>query len=374
MAAVVEEEQINQSIPNSVAEVFYRRMSNESEVNICVEESTGEVQAKKVPVRTASQENEAHRTDVAIDRITDKDVLVVRNAADKSCYILQVNVEQKIGKTRVSLKDIIGEPYGSYYELVGRNFVKSANIIDAESAAGDNGQGEGDGTGVDDVAPQPSGDSSGGVNTETGGASSSTGTALPPNFNNFTNIEIQTYLESIAQKNASVNKIRGDNSFYVDTNTAQKLSDAEITALRNQGLSGEDIIKQLINNSSTFGAKSDFAQAKWIKKKEKKYRKKYQVVRSTPITICETSYFKNREKISNMRFESLAQIVSQAGIHAGTHVLVVESLVGMMVGTIAYRMRGQGRILAMYGSQQPHLDVVRTFNLAPEYINIIEVQ
>jgi hypothetical protein len=326
---------------------------------------------KKPSMRTASQDNEANRPQHQIDRITDKDVLVVRNAADKSCYILQVNVEQKIGKTRVSLKDIIGEPYGSYYELVGRNFVKTTNIVDAESGNGaDNGQGEGEGTLLDDQGCGESGEK----NNSKGELTATTSQTQPqPNFNNFTNSEIQSYLESITQKNASVNKIRGDNSFYVDTNTAQKLTDAQITQLRNQGLSGGDIIKQLINNSETFGAKSDFAQEKWIKKKERKYRKKYQVVRSTPVTICETSYFKNRDKISNMRFESLAQVVSQAGIHAGTHVLVIESLVGMMVGTVAYRMRGQGRLLAMYGSQQPHLDVVRTFNLAPEYINIIEV-
>jgi tRNA (adenine58-N1)-methyltransferase non-catalytic subunit len=74
-----------------------------------------------------------------------------------------------------------------------------------------------------------------------------------------------------------------------------------------------------------------------------------------------------------LRFETLAQILSQSGIHAGTHVLIVESLVGMLVGAAAYRMRGQGRILAMYGSQQPHMDIVRNYNLATEYINIIEV-
>ena len=69
------------------------------------------------------------------------------------------------------------------------------------------------------------------------------------------------------------NLLRGDNSFYVDTNTAQKLKDCDINELKNSGLTGGEIIKTLIENSETFKTKTDFAQEKWIKRKEKKYSK-----------------------------------------------------------------------------------------------------
>lgn len=91
------------------------------------------------------------------------------------------------------------------------------------------------------------------------------------------------------------------------------------------------------------------------------------------MSICEASFDKNKEKICNLRFDSLAQIISQSGVHSGTRVLVMDSMTGLLVGSLAYRMRGQGTILALYGGQQPHLEMVNSFNLSAEEINIIQV-
>ena len=71
--------------------------------------------------------------------------------------------------------------------------------------------------------------------------------------------------------------VRGDNSFYVDTNTAQKLTEPDICRLKESGLNGEEIIRTLIENSETFASKTDYAQEKWIKRKEMKYRKKVRI-------------------------------------------------------------------------------------------------
>jgi len=60
-------------------------------------------------------------------------------------------------------------------------------------------------------------------------------------------------------------------------------------------------------------------------------------VKATPQSICEASFKKNKEKICNMRYDSLAQILSQSGVCAGNRVMVIESTVGMMTGSVAYR-------------------------------------
>ncbi len=41
-----------------------------------------------------------------------------------------------------------------------------------------------------------------------------------------------------------------------------------------------------------------------------------------------------------MRSDTLAQIVSHGGMYAGGKVLLFESLIGLIVGAAAYRMRG----------------------------------
>ena len=43
---------------------------------------------------------------------------------------------------------------------------------------------------------------------------------------------------------------------------------------------------------------------------------------------------------SNMRWDSLAQIISLANIHAGCRTIVFDSVLGLVVGSLAYRMRG----------------------------------
>lgn len=79
------------------------------------------------------------------------------------------------------------------------------------------------------------------------------------------------------ERSQDITLVRGDNSFYVDTNTAQKLTEPDICRLKESGLNGEEIIRTLIENSETFASKTDFAQEKWIKRKEMKYRKKVNI-------------------------------------------------------------------------------------------------
>ena len=59
-------------------------------------------------------------------------------------------------------------------------------------------------------------------------------------------------------------------------------------------------------------------------------------------------------------------------MHAGCRVLLVETTSGLLAGAFAYRMRGQGLILALYGSQQPHLEMVNYFNLGSTNTAIIQ--
>ena len=56
------------------------------------------------------------------ETISAGDSLVVRSYDDKCSYILDVNGEKKINKSRVSLKEIIGQPYGAVFELNNRKF------------------------------------------------------------------------------------------------------------------------------------------------------------------------------------------------------------------------------------------------------------
>lgn len=164
----------------------------------------------------------------------------------------------------------------------------------------------------------------------------------------------------------------GDNRSYIDNNTAQKMTDDDIHRMREAGVSGVNIIKSLIENSETWKNKTEFAQAKWLIRKQKKYVRRFRVLKCTPQLLCDAYHRKNNNKICNMRWDSLALLLSRAGICSGCRVLVIESVMGLVVGSIAYRMRGQGQIMAMYGgTQQPHNDLVDRLNLTTDDLSVI---
>lgn len=56
----------------------------------------------------------------------------------------------------------------------------------------------------------------------------------------------------------------------MDSSETQKLDKKAIMALRDEGMAGEKIVEKLVENSATFKDRTEFSQAKYLKKKEKK--------------------------------------------------------------------------------------------------------
>ncbi|RLN45640.1 hypothetical protein BBJ29_009322 [Phytophthora kernoviae] len=154
----------------------------------------------------------------------------------------------------------------------------------------------------------------------------------------------------------------GDNRHYADTNSAQTLRQADIGELRESGASGKEIIQKLVENSSTWDTKTEFSKQKYLKKKQQKYMPRVRFLRCTAESLCRTYRLKNPAKICNMREDSLGQILVYGNTFAGGQVMVVDTCMGLVVGAIAERQGGSGRIICPYEGQQPAADILRRFN------------
>lgn len=241
--------------------------------------------------------------------IQEGDTVVIRMHDDKSSHFLRVRGEQKIGKLRIPMKPLIGHPFESVFELQDKVIVR--------------------------VKDDPA------------------------------------FLEKAFDEVGNGIGIGGNNSSYVDTNTAQKLSDIDIQALKDSGATGVDIMKSLIANSETWKEKTEFAQQKWLTRKSRKYLRRFRVCKSTPSLLCDVMFNKSNDNICSLRGDSLAQILSHGGVYPGARVLVCESTLGLISGSAAYRMRGVGRILSLFTGQQPHLEYVEQLNLSDKDLGII---
>ncbi|NXP07717.1 TRM6 methyltransferase, partial [Thinocorus orbignyianus] len=144
-----------------------------------------------------------------------------------------------------------------------------------------------------------------------------------------------------------------DNRNIVDDGKSQKLTHDDIKALKDKGIKGQEIVQQLIENSTTFRDKTEFAQDKYIKKKKKKYEAVITIVKPSTRILSTMYYAREPGKISHLRYDTLAQMLTLGNIRAGNKMIVVETCAGLVLGAVMERMGGYGSIIQMYPGGGP---------------------
>ena len=142
-----------------------------------------------------------------------------------------------------------------------------------------------------------------------------------------------------------------DNRNLVDNNSAQKLESDEITKMKREGLSGSQIITALVKHSASFADKTLFSKQKYLRKKIKKFVKRFRVERADTRTLAEGLFEKDQRKMCSLRWDSLAQILSVVNILPSSKILVLDDACGGFVSAaVAKRMgtEGEGRVLSCH--------------------------
>ena len=171
----------------------------------------------------------------------------------------------------------------------------------------------------------------------------------------------QSITEGIIGINPETNK--GSNKEIFDTNTAQQLTSDKISALQTEGIVGKDLVEELVENSATFGKKTVYSQEKYIKKKEKKYIKKFFVYSPTVRMLC--GYFMEHapKKINSIRFDTLGLMLHMGDIQPGSIVTVNENASGLVLAAVAERMGGEGSINYVYTDNKIELEILSKLNI-----------
>ncbi|XP_042359863.1 tRNA (adenine(58)-N(1))-methyltransferase non-catalytic subunit TRM6 [Plectropomus leopardus] len=162
-----------------------------------------------------------------------------------------------------------------------------------------------------------------------------------------------------------------DNRNIVDDGKSQKLTRDDIETLKEQGLKGQEIIQQLIENSSTFRDKTEYAQDKYIKKKKKKYENTVTILKPSCRILAMMYHGREPGKICHLRYDTLAQMLTLANIHAGSKVLVFETCAGLVLGSIMERMGGYGSVIQMYPGGGPVRAGVESFGFPAHFHDML---
>lgn len=94
------------------------------------------------------------------------------------------------------------------------------------------------------------------------------------------------------------NVCSGENNQDIwDDGTSQQLKKEDIDQLKQQGISGSEIVSQLVENSKTFQIKTEFSQEKYLNKKEEKYSEYLEILQPSIRLLSRHFYSQDPMKI-----------------------------------------------------------------------------
>ncbi|XP_028809314.1 tRNA (adenine(58)-N(1))-methyltransferase non-catalytic subunit TRM6 isoform X1 [Denticeps clupeoides] len=158
-----------------------------------------------------------------------------------------------------------------------------------------------------------------------------------------------------------------DNRNIVDDGRSQKLTKDDIESLKEKGLKGQEIIQHLIDNSTTFRDKTEFAQEKYIKKKKKKYESSITILKPTARILALMYHGREWGKVCHLRYDTLAQMLTLGNIRAGSKVIVFETCAGLVLGAVMERLGGYGTVIQMYPGGGPTRAGMESFGFPPHF-------
>lgn len=163
-----------------------------------------------------------------------------------------------------------------------------------------------------------------------------------------------------------------DNRDLVDDNTNQQLSNDEVAAIRREKGLGE-LLQTLVEKSTSYGTKTNFAQEKYLKKKQKKYGTLFKLERVTVDNLAEVHLPTINPSDSppedarciRLRADAQALILHHSDVHHNSRVIVYERTNGVLPACLLTRMGEEGRIFQILdkNAQPDPTTAIKVFQL-----------
>lgn len=143
-------------------------------------------------------------------------------------------------------------------------------------------------------------------------------------------------------------EVTKDNRSLTDTGESQKLTTDDIEAYKRQGISGQDMVKIIVENSSSFHEKTAFSKEKYLRKKQMKYVNIIQMLKPNVRLLAGMYYLQHASKICNLRIDSLSQMLAFCNVMSGGKYIIIETVLGLLTAAVVERMGGHGCAVQMH--------------------------
>lgn len=163
-----------------------------------------------------------------------------------------------------------------------------------------------------------------------------------------------------------------DNRDILDDGKSQKLTADEIRELATDTNRASNIVETLISNSNTFHTKTEYAQEKYLKKKEKKYTEYIQILRPNLRFIADIMYKLEPGKVQHLRLDTLSQILTFSNVQSeGVHLLYDSGSNGLLAAALLSRIGEDtdGKLVHMHPGNMSQKQALLAMNFPEEQLN-----
>ncbi|KAG2378292.1 hypothetical protein C9374_008435 [Naegleria lovaniensis] len=268
---------------------------------------------------SSSSTNSTTNNTSSLPLIKEGDTILIK--LNNGSMILQQHVKPetqlKLGKKQtLALKHLIGQPYYAYYEVIGPSSDSTTNG-DTPSVKNNKKNKSFSSVVIKRMLYDP--DKEEALTFEPGD-------------------DEQPAEEQQEDEEEKLNRL-------IDNNKSQTLTQDQILELKKQGVEGKEIINKLIEGSKSFQVRSQFSQQKYLKRKKKKYLNYFRVIDPSAYDICDFYFAKNPEKISHMRVDGLAQLLTLGSVFPNRKVMIMETCMGLVTAAVFERIGQYGEII-----------------------------
>ena len=154
-------------------------------------------------------------------------------------------------------------------------------------------------------------------------------------------------------------------------------STLDVVKLKQQGVQGEALMREIEGSSGSFEDKTVLAQKKFRQKKERKHVLVGCARRPTAKTLSEAYYrsSKHSKRAGNLRPDALAMLLCLANVGAYQRVLVIEQSAGLVTGAVMERLGGYGMCCVGHvGKNRPNLSILDGFGFDERVRRVLTVR
>ncbi|KAL7645275.1 UNVERIFIED_CONTAM: hypothetical protein RMT77_003661 [Armadillidium vulgare] len=158
-----------------------------------------------------------------------------------------------------------------------------------------------------------------------------------------------------------------DNRNIFDDGQSQSLSKSDIKQLVESGVSGDEVIQTLAQNNKTFTSKTKYSQEKYVSKKLRKYDEIITLHRPSMRLLLHMYYSQDPLRISNLRIDTLSQMVAYANVQSGGRYAVYEAgMQGLVSAALLSQIGTLGSLVHIYSGSYPHKEAVELLEFSTE--------